>query len=62
MACSHIKTCPLFPKFRLSANLKIWQIKYCEGEFAKCDRYKRSCKGEAVPSNLLPNGTLLGQR
>ena len=62
MSCSHIKTCPLFPLFRMSANLKIWQIKYCDSDHSKCERYKRSSNGERVPLNLLPNGTSLTLR
>lgn len=60
MSCSHIKTCVLFPQFSLHANLRIWQSRYCEGEFTKCERFQRSSRGEPVAITLLPNGTSLG--
>ncbi len=56
MACSHTKNCELFPQFALNPALKVWQVHYCEGEFAQCARYQLSLEGKAVPLNLLPNG------
>jgi hypothetical protein len=54
-----MERCELYPLFLLSASLKTWQIRYCEGDFASCERYRLVLCHELVPSNLLPNGKLL---
>jgi hypothetical protein len=36
--------------------LRVWQINYCEGDFARCERFRRNCAGESLPATLLPNG------
>ncbi len=41
--------------------LRIWQDRYCEGEYEKCERYKRAAAKEVVPDNLLPNGKILAK-
>ena len=55
-ACSHMRTCALFPKFGMKAALKVWQTYYCEGQFASCARYRLALEGRPVPDTLLPNG------
>jgi hypothetical protein len=38
--------------------LRVWQSFYCEGAFARCERYKLATAGREVPDRLLPNGRL----
>jgi hypothetical protein len=38
--------------------LRVWQSFYCEGAFARCERYKLAVAGRAIPDKLLPNGRL----
>lgn len=62
MSCPHTTGCRLYPLFRMQAMLRIWQDRYCEGEYTQCERFKRATGKEAVPDNLLPNGKLLGKK
>ncbi|HEX2735873.1 MAG TPA: hypothetical protein VHM70_29940 [Polyangiaceae bacterium] len=57
--CPHMKRCAMYPLFTLAGTLKTWQIRYCTGEFALCERYQRSLRGQPVPPELMPNGTML---
>ncbi len=57
--CPHLASCALYPLFTMKATLSVWQTNYCQGDYARCERYQRSCRGEKVPQNLLPNGKLL---
>lgn len=54
--CTHMAHCELFPKFGLRGSLKVWTTFYCEGQFERCERYRRALRGETVPPHLLPNG------
>lgn len=56
MACPNQERCPLFAHFTIDAALRVWQTFYCDADFARCERYKRSNAGGSVPSTLLPNG------
>ena len=38
--------------------LRVWQSFYCDGMYARCERYKLAEMGGAVPQRLLPNGRL----
>jgi hypothetical protein len=38
--------------------LRVWQSFYCEGAFARCERYKLATAGRSIPDKLLPNGRL----
>ncbi len=58
--CPHASSCPLYPLFTLKGMLKVWQTNYCESEYERCERFKRSTAGLSVPPNMLPNGRLLG--
>jgi len=51
--------CELYGAFLLNSSLKTWQIRYCEGAFTECERYRLVCGHQNVPPNLLPNGKLL---
>jgi hypothetical protein len=57
--CPHTEGCKLYPLFLLQASLKTWQLRYCESNWAACERYKAAKRGEAVPLPLLPNGRML---
>jgi hypothetical protein len=39
--------------------LNVLIIKYCEGKYETCSRYKAALSGKAVPPALLPNGRVL---
>ncbi|MBE9516640.1 MAG: hypothetical protein IME93_06645 [Proteobacteria bacterium] len=56
MSCTHTDSCELYPQISLSSALKVWQVFYCEGDFAKCARFQASSEGQSVPVTLLPNG------
>ncbi len=38
--------------------LRVWQSFYCEGAYARCERFKLATAGRDVPDRLLPNGRL----
>ena len=57
--CPHMIGCALYPVFKLKAALKVWQTNYCEADFTSCARFQKSCCGDQIPNNLLPNGKLL---
>ena len=59
MACERITTCPLFKQFMMKSSLEVWKTYYCEGDPARCERYKLVLAKMPVPMNLLPNGKLL---
>lgn len=59
MACPVQATCTLHKRIGMSAALRVWQSFYCEGAFARCERYKLATSGRDVPERLLPNGRLL---
>lgn len=43
----------------MGAALRVWQSFYCEGVYARCERFRLHESGREVPSRLLPNGRLL---
>lgn len=51
----------MYSLFTLAGTLRTWQVRYCQGEFSGCERYKRSLQGREVPINLMPNGMVLRQ-
>ncbi|MDP2342483.1 MAG: hypothetical protein Q8O67_16120 [Deltaproteobacteria bacterium] len=55
-SCPNIGKCALFPLISKPGFLRVWQINYCEGDFARCERFRRNCAGESLPATLLPNG------
>jgi hypothetical protein len=59
MTCARVTKCPLFPLFSMRASLLTWRASYCDADFARCERLRRSEAGLSVPANLLPNGKLL---
>jgi hypothetical protein len=38
--------------------LRVWQSFYCDGMYARCERFKLAESGTEVPLRLLPNGRL----
>lgn len=46
----------MYGLFQRSGTLKLWQINYCDDDFAACARFKRGAEGRSVPLTLLPNG------
>ncbi len=57
--CPQAGICAMYPLLALSGTLKLWQDKYCAGEYSACERYRRTERGAPVPAQLLPNGKLL---
>jgi len=60
MACSHMNGCELFVQFAMNPALELWKISYCKSaDYSRCERYKASLEGKAIPLILLPNGVNL---
>lgn len=57
-ACPHTADCALTRSISMREALRVWQSFYCEGAFARCERFKLATAGRAVPDKLLPNGRL----
>ena len=55
-ACSHVQSCPLFPKFHMASSLRYWVEAYCFTEFRTCKRYESMSTGKPPSPTLLPNG------
>jgi len=49
----------MYPLLTLAGSLRTWQVRYCQGDFEGCERYKRTLQGRQVPANLMPNGMTL---
>ncbi len=56
MACPNTSRCQLFPLLLKGGFLRVWQIHYCDADFSKCERYKRTQQGKVVAPTLLANG------
>ncbi len=54
--CPNMAGCALFPLLSKPGYLRVWQISYCEADYTKCERYRKSLHGQHVPLTLLPNG------
>jgi len=59
MACPHVSSCQLYEQFLMKDLARPWVLRYCEGRFETCERFKLSARGKPVPLTLLPNGTQL---
>ncbi len=57
-SCPHTATCALARNVSMREALRVWQSFYCEGAFARCERYKLATAGRSIPDKLLPNGRL----
>jgi hypothetical protein len=58
-ACPNVERCALRQSIGMQAALRVWQSFYCDGAFARCERFKLASSGLEVPARLLPNGRLL---
>lgn len=52
----------MYSLFRVQSLLNVWKVQYCEADYATCARFAKSCSGESVAPNLLPNGKELQLR
>jgi hypothetical protein len=59
-ACPKLFDCGFHRSISMKEALGVWQSFYCEGCFARCERFKLVSAGVPVPENLLPNGRLVG--
>jgi hypothetical protein len=59
MACPELLQCGLHRNISMKEALRVWQSFYCEGAYARCERYKLTAAGVSVPEKLLPNGRLV---
>ncbi len=57
--CPRVSTCPMFKQMSMKIALSVWRTFYCEGDFARCERWKLVSAGKPVPLNFLPNGRTL---
>lgn len=58
-SCPHTPDCALDRSISMKEALRVWQSFYCEGAFARCERFKLAIAGRLVPDRLLPNGRIL---
>ncbi len=58
MPCPRLSTCKLANGISMREALRVWQSFYCDGMYARCERYKLAEAGRDVPVRLLPNGRL----
>ncbi len=56
--CPHTTSCALARNIPMREALRVWQSFYCEGAYARCERYKLATAGRDIPETLLPNGRL----
>jgi len=57
--CTHISHCELFPVLTRGGFLRVWQTRYCQGEYRACARFQASARRERPPNTLLPSGEQL---
>ncbi|HEY6100649.1 MAG TPA: hypothetical protein VIW03_14525 [Anaeromyxobacter sp.] len=58
-SCPELYQCGLHRKVSMKEALRVWQSFYCEGAYARCERFKLTTAGVTVPEKLLPNGRLV---
>jgi hypothetical protein len=58
-SCPYADRCAIRLSSGIESELRVWQGFYCDGSFARCERYKLARSGLDVPARLLPNGRLL---
>ena len=56
--CPRYSSCQLANGISMKEALRVWQSFYCDGMFARCERFKLAEAGNEVPLRLLPNGRL----
>jgi hypothetical protein len=57
-SCPKMEACGLHRCISMREALRVWQSFYCDGIFARCERFKLASVGAEVPERLLPNGRL----
>ncbi len=57
--CPFAAVCGLDRTIAMEAALHVWESFYCDGNFARCERFLMRQAGREVPARLLPNGRLL---
>lgn len=60
--CSHKSTCAMYSLFQHAGTLAVFQIRYCDGDYRECARWRRSNEGQSVPINLMPSGQMLRKK
>jgi len=60
MPCPRRSSCQLANGISMREALGVWQSFYCDGTYARCERFKLAEAGSDVPVRLLPNGRLQG--
>lgn len=58
-SCGRLSSCQMFRVFSGKPSLAVWRGRYCEGQFADCERLKLALEGREIPAGLLPNGRML---
>lgn len=59
MACPHRNECRLPEGLPSPFALRLWQDRYCEGDFSECARLRAAEQGRPVPDGMLPSGHVL---
>lgn len=58
--CRFVSRCPMFPRFKSTQGLEIFQTTYCHSaNHTRCRRYELASEGEMPDPDLLPNGRRL---
>lgn len=57
--CPQMDGCEMYDIFHHTGTLGAWRALYCLRDFQGCARFERAQKGQPIPINLMPNGTLL---
>ena len=58
--CENLEKCPIFKQFQVEGLANIWIRLYCKGgSQSDCVRKQKKEAGEEVPSNMLPDGSML---
>ena len=56
--CPKLDVCGLQRCISMKEALRVWQSFYCDGIYARCERFKLASAGAEIPDRLLPNGRL----
>jgi hypothetical protein len=60
ISCPNSTTCSLQDTLSMVAALRIWQSLYCDADWQRCERRRCMEAGAPIPTNLLPDGRVLG--
>ncbi|MCA9578627.1 MAG: hypothetical protein R3B40_07060 [Polyangiales bacterium] len=59
VACPNMGSCAMYGLFKHAGTLSVFKIRYCNGAFESCARYRVASEGRVVPLRLMPNGQTL---